>query len=111
MANLFTLFDIAINTNLDNIKVLKNYDISIPEFKIDINRFLQFLNKIFKQLKNSKKIEIIVKMNTGETIVIEDKRYKIISIDIKGGRVNIDDSEFVATTTKEGVHIELPFIL
>ncbi len=111
MANIFTLFDIAINTNLEDTKIVKNYDVSIPEFKIDINTFLQFLNRIFKQLKKAPLIEITIKMNTGETVVIEGKKYKIISIDIKGGPVRVEEGDFVASPLDNGIHIELPFIL
>ena len=113
-ANIFTLIDIAINTNLpDDVKIVKEYDASIPEFKININRFLQFLNKIFKQIKNAKDIRIVIKIATGETVVIDKKRYQILTIDIiTDQEVTIKDDEFIYSPLKEGgIHIELPFIL
>ena len=113
-ANIFTLIDIAINTNLpDSVKIIKEYDASIPEFKLNINRFLQFLNKIFKQLKNASQIRIIIKIATGETVVIDKKRYQILTIDIVTDQeIVVKDEEFIYSPRKEGgIHIELPFIL
>jgi hypothetical protein len=113
-ANIFTLIDIAINTNLpDSVKVVKEYDASIPEFKLNINRFLQFLNKIFKQLKNASQIRILIKMATGETVVIDKKRYQILTVDIVADKeIVVKDEEFIYSPLKEGgIHIELPFIL
>ncbi|MRI84277.1 MAG: hypothetical protein C6I00_07645 [Nitratiruptor sp.] len=113
-ANIFTLVDIAINTNLgDETKILREYDASIPEFKININRFLQFLNKIFKQLRGLPQIKIVIKMATGETMLIEKRRYQIVAIDIVADReIELGEEEFIYSPRKEGgVHIELPFIL
>ncbi len=113
-ANIFTLLDIAINTNLpENVTIVKEYDASIPEFKLNINRFLQFLNKIFKQLKEAKEIHIVIKIATGETVVIDKKRYQILTIDIIADQeIVVKDEEFIYSPLKEGgIHIELPFIL
>ncbi len=113
-ANIFTLVDIAINTHLDDrCKIVKEYDASIPEFKININRFLQFLNKVFKQLEKAKQIRIVIKIATGESVVIEGKRYQILSIDIKTDKeIEVKDEEFIFSPLKGGgIHIELPFIL
>jgi len=112
--NIFTLIDIALNTNIDDsVKIYKEYDASIPEFKVNINRFLQFLNKIFKQINNAKKIKIVVKMATGETMVIEGKRYQILTIDIITDKeIIVKDNDFIHSPIKTGgIHIELPFIL
>ncbi|NPA56960.1 MAG: hypothetical protein GXO19_04385 [Epsilonproteobacteria bacterium] len=113
-ANIFTLVDIAINTNVDEeVRIVREYDASIPEFKININRFLQFLNKIFKQLTDVGVIKITIKMATGETVVIDGKRYQIVSIDIVANKeIEVKDDDFIYSPIKGGgVHIELPFIL
>jgi len=113
-ANIFTLIDIAINTNLDDAtRILKEYDASIPEFKLPIQRFLQFLNKIFRQLRDAKEIRIVIKMATGETMVIDGRRYQILTIDIIAPKeIELSDDTFIYSPRKEGgVHIELPLIL
>jgi len=112
-ANIFTLIDIAIATNLpDGVEVIREYDASIPEFRLNINRFLQFLNKIFKQLRELPTITIRIKMATGESVVIDGKRYQILSIDIVADKeLEIKDEEFLYSLPKTGgVHIELPLI-
>ena len=114
-ANIFTLLDIAINTNLDpSTHIEAEYDVSIPEFKLNINNFLQLLNKIFKALKESPSLYIRVAIATGRSIKIANKRYPVINIDIKSPHISsiesIKDDEFIISIDKEKIHIELPFI-
>lgn len=114
-ANIFTLIDIAINTNLDESnKITAEYDISIPDFKLDINRFLQLLNKIFKALRDAAQIYIKVTIATGRSIKIGDKKYQVVAIEIRSQEIEklaIKDEEFILTYHKDRLIIELPFIL
>jgi len=114
-ANIFTLLDIAITTNLDEkTKLTTEYDVSIPEFKLNINRFLQLLNKIFKTLRNSEEIFIKVSIATGRSIKIEGKKYQVVTITIKSKEIeklHIEEEEFILSFEKSSLTIELPFIL
>ena len=114
-ANIFTLIDIAINTNLDESnKITAEYDVSIPEFKLDINRFLQLLNKIFKALRDADRIYIKVTIATGRSIKIGGKKYQVVLMEIRSEDVEklaIKDEEFILTYNKDRLTIELPFIL
>ncbi len=114
-ANIFTLIDIAINTNLtENTKVLAEFDTSIPEFKLNIKRFLQLLNKIFKALADAKEIFVRVTVATGRSIKIGSKKYQVILIEIRSPAVHdltVKDDAFILTYDKERLTIELPFIL
>ncbi len=114
-ANIFTLLDIAINTNLEKPKITAEYDVSIPEFKLDINRFLQLLNKIFKALQDANTVSIQVHIATGTSIKIGEKRYQVVAIKIGSDKIErlqgFDDEEFVITYDNNQLRIELPFIL
>ena len=116
-ANIFTIFDVAINANMVDPKKLKvEYDISIPEFKFNIDAFLKLLNKIFKKIRDAKTIYIKVVLATGRYLKIEKKNYPVVSIDIKPEGIDIKklqmmEDEFLITRSKEGIHIELPLIL
>lgn len=114
-ANIFTLIDIAITTNLtDENKITAEYDVSIPEFKLDINRFLQLLNKIFKALRTSSHIYIKVTIATGRSIKIGNKKYQVVVIEIRSDdieKLTIKEEEFILTYDQEKLTIELPFIL
>ncbi len=113
-ANIFTLIDIALNTNLgSNTKVVAEYDVSIPEFKLNINKFLLLLNKIFKSLQKAKEIYIRVAIATGQSIKIENKKYQVVAIEIRSPEVailDIKDEDFIISFDKEKLTIELPFI-
>lgn len=114
-ANIFTLIDIAINTNLDeNSKITAEYDVSIPEFKLDIKRFLQLLNKIFKALRDAAHIYIKVTIATGRSIKINKKKYQVVLVEIRSpevAKLAIKDDEFFLSYDKDRLTIELPFIL
>ncbi len=115
LANIFTLLDIAITTNLDeNTNLFTEYDVSIPEFKLNINRFLQLLNKIFKALKTSQEVLVKVHIATGRNMKIEGKKYQVVTIVIQSKEIeqlHIEDEEFILTFDKKSLTIELPFIL
>ncbi len=119
-ANIFTLLDIAINSNMiDEQRLRSEYDISIPEFKIDINHFLKLLNKIFRTIKQSPQIYIKAVFSAGRYIKIESKKYPVVAVDIEPEGIGSqevqklikDEKEFLVSTTSKGIHIELPFIL
>jgi len=114
-SNIFTLLDIALHTNLsEKVKVITDYDVSIPEFKINVSKFLQLLNRIFQALKNTKELFLKVAIATGRSIKIEGKRYPVITLDIQSPQVYhlepIKDEEFIISFEKDTIHIELPFI-
>lgn len=116
-ANIFTLIDIALNANMiDEAKLVREYDISIPEFKLDIDHFLKILNKILKHCKNSQKVIIKVMYATGRHIKIENKKYAVVAIDIVAEdtnftKIDLQSEELLIDPIKNGFHVELPLIL
>ncbi|MCK5294452.1 MAG: hypothetical protein KAJ49_07370 [Arcobacteraceae bacterium] len=83
LTNIFPLIELSKNTTLlnSNIKIEEIYDVSIPEIKLDINKFLVTLNSIFEQLIDIKDIQLKVYIKTGEYEIIDKKRYNIIAIE------------------------------
>ncbi len=112
-ANIFTLIDLALETNIPlETKVVKEYDVSIPDFKIDIKNFLRFLNKIFKQLHDQKEIFIRVKMAMGEYIVIGGKKYPVVIVEIASPKeLDVDEKNYLYTLSRDKIVIELPLIM
>ncbi len=56
VTNIFTLVDLSISTSKikSDINFIKNYDPSIPEFKLDASSFIKTLNQIFDAFKVNK---------------------------------------------------------
>jgi nitrogen-specific signal transduction histidine kinase len=81
--NIFSLIEISKNTTFlqSDIIIKEEYDISIPEIKININQFLLTLNESFELFKNRDKLDIKVYIKLGEYEIIKSKKYKIISIE------------------------------
>ena len=65
-----------------NLRLLTDYD--IPEFQMHQNNFSLLLRHLFSSLKESKKLEINVKIKLGEQVVMKEKRYAIIVLELKG---------------------------
>jgi uncharacterized Zn finger protein len=58
------------------------------------NSFSMLLRKLFEQFINSEEINITLKIKIGEKIIIENKKYPIIILEIKSNhRVKKNDKE------------------
>lgn len=118
--NIFTLVDLAVSSNKTktNINYTKNYDPSIPEFKLDASSFIKTLNQSFDCFKESSSIICSIKLKIGEYIRIDGKKYSLISVEIssdkKGEFSSItykDDSSFIVTCEDTKITIDLPLII
>lgn len=95
------LFDINYN---GKIKLLTDYD--IPELQIHQNDFSMLLRHVFSQFKERKKVEISMKIKLGERIVIKEKRYSIISLQIQSTkRESEQDKEIELIALKNHINI------
>jgi hypothetical protein len=83
LVNIFSLIELSKNTTLlsSHLKINEIYDISLPEMKININEFLLCLNDCFKYFSNDKEITLKVRMKIGEYEIINNTKYKIISLE------------------------------
>ena len=75
--NIFTLVDLAISSSKikSNINFIKNYDPSIPEFKLDASSFIKTLTQVFEAFKETKNVSCSILLKIGEYIRIEGKKY------------------------------------
>jgi hypothetical protein len=118
--NIFTLVDLAISTSKikTNINFTKNYDPSIPEFKLDASAFIKTLNQIFEAFSERKNVSCSILLKIGEYIKIDGKKYSLISIEIASeesdefSKIDLKDNHsFILTADDNKVTIDLPLIL
>ena len=120
MSNIYTLITLSKNTSLlqSDIYIQEEFDVSIPELKIDINEFLLILNHIFNEIKNDKKLTLKVALKTGEYEIINQKRYHIICVKfLSENQVNLNNFQankhsLINIYQKENIiELEIPLII
>jgi nitrogen-specific signal transduction histidine kinase len=118
--NIFTLVDLAISTSKikNDINFTKNYDPSIPEFKLDASTFIKTLNTIFEVFKDKDTVTCSILLKIGEYIKIDNKKYSLISVEIgtndKSDFSSLsikENNSFILTHDETKVTIDLPLIL
>lgn len=83
-------------------------DYHIPKFQIHQNNFSLFLRHLFSSFKESKKLEINLKIKLGEQVVIKEKRYVIITLSLKSDtRENKNDNELKSLAEKNFINLQL----
>lgn len=121
ITNIFTLVDLAISSKKINMntKFIKNYDPSIPEFKINANEFMKALTHILDTYKDINIITTSVILKIGEYIKIDKKKFSIISVevapnepcDLSSFDYKDDNSSFIITKDDDKITIDLPLVL
>lgn len=121
ITNIFTLVDLAISSKKINsdTKYVKNYDPSIPEFKINASEFIKVLNYIYDAFKQSEMLTTSVILKIGEYIKISDKKHSIISVEVFSNiKCNVEkfnykdeDSSLIITKVEDKISIDLPLLL
>ena len=118
--NIFTLVDLAISTSKikNDINFTKNYDPSIPEFKLDASSFIKTLNNVFDAFKDKENVTCSILLKIGEYIKIDNKKYSLISVEISSNEksdfssiTTKENSSFILTTDETKINIDLPLIL
>jgi len=118
--NIFTLVDLAISTNkIKNDTIYtKNYDPSIPEFKLDATSFIKTLTQVFEAFKGSPKIYCSILLKIGEYIKIDGKKYSLIAVEITADNNAVkellqynEDTSFILSCKENKVTIDLPLII
>ena len=135
LTNIFTLIDLCISTNSINsdIQYTKEFDPTIPDIIINVNKIIKVLNKAYFCFRENKTVHTKVYFRVGEHINFEDKtndesqkgtivykKHSIFSIEIssinldkkeaKELEVLIDSSDFYADI-QNVVTINIPMIL
>lgn len=121
ITNIFTLVDLAISTRKikSNTRFIKNYDPSIPEFKINASEFIKALNLAYDAFGSSEILTTSVILKIGEYIKIEGTKHSIISVEIFSSTICNTDSfnyqdenaSFIITKDEDKITIDLPLLL
>ncbi len=89
-----TDINILLRANIELFKIQYNKklslfaDFDLPEIQINQNSFSLLLRKIFEQCKKANKVDIELKIKIGETININQKKYTILTLQIKTDKRN-----------------------
>ena len=117
--NIFTLVDLAISTNKtkSSVNYVKNYDPSIPEFKLNASAFIKVLNQVFESFDSSSTLYCSILLKIGEYIRIEGKKFPLISVEISADeKYDFSDLKskefelFIVICENHKVTIDLPLI-
>lgn len=102
-----------------DIKLLTDYE--IPQMQIHQNNFSLLLRNLFSQFENIEKLEITLKIKLGERIVVKERRYSIIVLQLKSNNRNNEQDkelELLALQNHINIHfkkndalLEIPAIL
>ncbi|RXJ60870.1 hypothetical protein [Candidatus Marinarcus aquaticus] len=121
IANIFTIVDLNISTQKTKkeINFIKNYDPSIPEFKMMVPELLKVIGKIYESFDECTIITTSIKLKIGEYIRIDNEKYSLISIEIiSDGELNFQESldnasnsSYILTIEDKKATIDLPLIL
>ena len=121
LVNLYTLIELSKNTILSgkNIQLTEEYDLTIPETKINIDHFLKLLNELFLAYSHNESFKIRSSLKLGEFIKIEGQKYQVCCIKFEANRVQIpasvtllaQDTNFILTSKAGVTEIEFPIIV
>jgi hypothetical protein len=80
--NIFTILNLSKNSTLSKSNVVINelYDPSLPDVKLDVEKFLNLVNHLFREYHDAKELSIKVFLKIGETMVLDGKKYPICSV-------------------------------
>lgn len=122
LTNIFSIVDLGISTQKikNNIEYIKDYDPSIPQFKLVISNFLKLLNIVYESFDKSSYIRTIIGFRSGKYLKIEDKKYSLVYITIESdGETNLDNKTIdkfsnsnwqLNLETKNSISIDLPLV-
>lgn len=122
IANIFTIVDLNISTQKTkkDINFIKNYDPSIPDFKMMVPDLLKVIGKIYESFEDCTIITTSIKLKIGEYIRIDNEKYSLISIEIiSDGKLNFVEaqensasvSSYILSVEDKKVIVDLPLIL
>nr|WP_321265533.1 hypothetical protein [uncultured Sulfurimonas sp.] len=111
LTNIYTLVDLCISTNSisSDTTYIKEYDPTIPEIIININKFIKLLNKAYLCFEKNDTIKTKIFYRIGEHIKFEEKKYSIFSIVIDAkniDQVKADELKIIASSSSFFVDIQ-----
>lgn len=90
LVNVYTLIDLCISSNSISAPYTftKILDPSIPEVRLNADRFIKLLNKIYKSAKSTEEVITRLYIRVGEYIKYEGKKYSLFSVEISGENID-----------------------
>lgn len=121
-SNIYVLIDLCISLASANSDSLfkKEFDPTIPEFKLSQNEFTKVLRKVYDSFASSATITTGLKLKIGESVKIGNKRFQLLELSVKGEQkentldANIqeitDNINIKVRLAKNSVILEIPII-
>ena len=90
LTNIYTLIDLCIATNSINSKINfhKDFDPTIPSIKLNSNKIIKILNKMYDCFIQNDEIVTKVYYKIGEFIKFEENKFPLFSIEINAKNIN-----------------------
>jgi len=84
LVNIYALLDLCISANStkSNTNFIKEIDPTLPEIKINTDKFIKLLNAIFEKFDQSQTILIKLYIKVGEYIKISNRKFTLFAIEI-----------------------------
>lgn len=123
LVNIYTLIDLAISSNSIGNSTLfsKDLDPTIPEVRLNANRFIKLLNKIYASFSQSKEIKTKLYFRVGETIRFQGEKYTIFAIEVAGEafdakqmpgiEILVAESSLYIDIKEDAITVNIPMIL
>ena len=94
--NIYFLIDLARTYTFieKEIEFVDLFDPDLPEIRCDKNRAIKLFSTIYELLKDNKTIKTEVKIKIGEYIKLNNKKYKLLEVDIYANDIKEKDLEF-----------------
>ncbi len=101
--NLFSLLQLSKNSVFASrdILITESLDPTVPEMKLQVEKFLKLLNNVFMQFVNNREIEIVVKLKIGQNMIVDGKSYPICNVRIKAISFNVQNNNLLYTLASE----------
>jgi len=103
MANLFSLLQLSKNSVFasKDILITESLDPTVPDMKLQVEKFLKLLNNVFMQFVNNREIEIVVRLKIGQNMIVDGKSYPICNVRIRGQKINIQNENLLYSLAQE----------
>jgi hypothetical protein len=101
--NIFTLINLSRSTVLSQsgVVITELYDPSLPDMRLDVEKFLKLMNFILKGYKSARELNIKVFLKIGETIVVKGKKYPICAIKFQSYDTDTPEDTQLYTKAKD----------
>ncbi len=101
--NIFTILNLSRNSTLSqsDVTITELYDPSIPDIKLNVEKFLNLLNHAFRCYLEADELSLKVFLKIGETMLLEGRKYPICSIKFQSFDTKVKDAALLFSRAKE----------